>query len=161
MATEDIVVIGASAGGIDALKILVATLPENLKAAIFITLHVAPYSDGILPEILERAGALPASNAKDWEPIQHGRIYVAPPDHHLLFEKDGYVRITHGPRENRFRPAIDPMFRAAAYCFGSRVIGVILSGWLDDGTAVCEPCANVVAPPSFSTRTTRLLPLCH
>ena len=134
MATRDIVVIGASAGGIDALKILVAPLPKNLKAAIFITLHVAPYSDGILPEILERAGALPASNAKDWEPIQHGRIYVAPPDHHLLFE-DGFVRIAHGPRENRFRPAIDPMFRAAAYCFGSRVIGVILSGWLDDGTA--------------------------
>ena len=135
MATKDIVVIGASAGGIDALKILVATLPEDLKAAIFITLHVAPYSDGILPEILERAGALPASNAKDWEPIQHGRIYVAPPDYHLLFEKDGFVRTTRGPRENRFRPAIDPMFRAAAYCFGPRVIGVILTGWLDDGTA--------------------------
>jgi two-component system, chemotaxis family, protein-glutamate methylesterase/glutaminase len=78
---------------------------------------------------------LPASNAKDWEPIQHGHIYVAPPDHHLLFEKDGYVRITRGPRENRFRPAVDAMFRAAAYCFGPRVIGVILSGWLDDGTA--------------------------
>ena len=135
MATKDIVVIGASAGGIDALKILVAALPKGLKAAIFITVHVAPYSDGILPDILERAGALPASNAKDWEPIQHGRIYVAPPDFHLLFEKDRYVRTTHGPRENRFRPAIDPMFRAAAYCFGPRVIGVILTGWLDDGTA--------------------------
>ena len=127
--------IGGSAGGIDALKVLVATLPKDLKAAIFITLHVAPYSDGILPQILERAGALPASNAKDWEPIQYGRIYVAPPDYHLLFEKDRYIRITHGPRENRFRPAIDPMFRAAAYCFGPRVIGVILTGWLDDGTA--------------------------
>ncbi|HKV80660.1 MAG TPA: chemotaxis protein CheB [Candidatus Sulfotelmatobacter sp.] len=135
MAARDIVVVGASAGGIDALKILVATLPKDLKAAIFITLHVAPYGTGILPEILERAGPLAASNAKDWEPIQHGRIYVAPPDYHLLFEKDGYVRITHGPRENRFRPAIDPMLRAAAYSFGSRVIGVILSGWLDDGTA--------------------------
>lgn len=135
MAGRDIVVIGASAGGIDALKILVAALPKGLKAAIFITLHVAPYGDGMLPEILGRAGALPASNAKDWEPIQHGRICVAPPDCHLLFEKDRYVRITQGPRENRFRPAIDPMFRAAAYCFGPRVIGVILSGWLDDGTA--------------------------
>lgn len=135
MATKDIVVIGASAGGIDALKTLIAALPKTLKAAIFITLHVAPYSDGILPDILQRAGALPASTAKDWEPIQHGRIYVAPPDYHLLFEKDGYVRISRGPRENRFRPAIDPMFRAAAYCFGARVVGVILSGWLDDGTA--------------------------
>lgn len=135
MATKDIVVIGASAGGIDALKTLLATLPKDLKASIFITLHLAPYSDGMLPEIFERAGPLSASNAKDWEPIQYGRIYVAPPDHHLLFEKDLHVRITHGPRENRFRPAIDPMFRAAAQCFGPRVIGVILSGWLDDGTA--------------------------
>ena len=135
MAAKDIVVIGASAGGIDALKIFVAALPRDLEAAIFITLHVAPYSSGILPEILERAGPMPASNAKDWEPIHHGRIYVAPPDYHLLFEKDGYIRTTRGPRENRFRPAVDPMFRAAAYCFGPRVIGVILSGWLDDGTA--------------------------
>lgn len=135
MATRDIVVIGASAGGIDALKILVAALPKNLKAAIFITLHVAPYSDGILPEILGRAGVMSASNARDWEPIEHGRLYIAPPDYHLLFEKEGYMRITRGPRENRFRPAIDPMFRAAAYSFGPRVIGVILSGWLDDGTA--------------------------
>lgn len=135
MAAKDIVVIGASAGGIDALKILVASLPENFKAAIFITLHVAPYSTGILPEILDRAGPLPATNAKDWEPIRHGHIYVAAPDYHLVFEKDGFVRTTRGPRENRFRPAIDPMFRAAAYCFGPRVIGVILTGWLDDGTA--------------------------
>jgi two-component system chemotaxis response regulator CheB len=135
MGRKDIVVIGASAGGIDALKSLVADLPKDVKAAIFITLHVAPYSTGLLPEILERAGSLPACNAKDWEPIQHGRIYVAPPDYHLLFAKDGYVRTTRGPRENRFRPAIDPMFRAAAYCFGPRVIGVILTGWLDDGTA--------------------------
>ena len=135
MAIRDIVVIGASAGGIEALKTVVAALPRHLKGAIFITLHIAPYSAGILPEILERAGPLPASNAKDWEPIQHGRIYVAPPDYHLLFEKEGNVRITLGPRENRFRPSIDPMFRGAAYCFGPRVIGVILTGWLDDGTA--------------------------
>lgn len=135
MAARDIVVIGASAGGIDALKVLVAAFPADLKAAIFITLHVAPYGTGILPEILARAGPLAASNAKDWEPIEHGHIYVAPPDCHLLFEKEGYVRITRGPRENRFRPAIDPMFRAAASAFGPKVIGVILSGWLDDGTA--------------------------
>lgn len=135
MARKDIIVIGASAGGVDALKVLVAALPKNFKAAVFITLHLAPYSNGILPEIFDRAGVLTAANAKDWEPIQNGRIYVAPPDHHLLFEKQGYVRITRGPRENRFRPAIDPMFRAAAYCFGARVIGVVLTGWLDDGTA--------------------------
>jgi two-component system chemotaxis response regulator CheB len=135
MAARDIIAIGASAGGIDALKVLFATLPRDIKAAIFITVHVAPYSIGLLPEIFERAGDLPASNAKDGEPIRHGRIYVAPPDFHLVFEKDGFIRTTRGPRENRFRPAIDPMFRAAAYCFGPRVIGVILTGWLDDGTA--------------------------
>lgn len=135
MAARDIIVIGASAGGISALKILLATLPKDLRAAIFITIHVPPYSTSLLPEILERAGELPASNAKDWEPIHHGHIYVAPPDYHLVFEKDGFVRTTRGPRENRFRPAVDPMFRAAAYCFGPRVIGVILTGWLDDGTA--------------------------
>jgi len=128
-------VIGASAGGIDALKILVSALPRDFKAAIFITVHIAPYSVGIVPEILERSGALPATNATDGEAIQNGRMYVAPPDYHLQFEREGYIRITQGPRENRFRPAIDPMFRAAADCFGPRVIGVILTGWLHDGTA--------------------------
>jgi two-component system chemotaxis response regulator CheB len=135
MTRRDIVVIGASAGGIDALKVLVSSLPKDLDAAVFITLHVPPYSMGIVAEILERAGSLPVSYAKDWEAIENGRIYVAPPDRHLLFEKQGYVRVTRGPRENRFRPAIDPMFRSAALCFGHRVIGVILTGWLDDGTA--------------------------
>lgn len=122
-------------GGIDALKKLVAGLPQDLNASVFIALHVAPYSLGILPEILERAGRLPASNAKDWEEFRPGHIYVAPPDHHLLVEEAGYMRVTRGPRENRFRPAIDPLFRSAAHAFGPRVIGVIMTGWLDDGTA--------------------------
>ena len=135
MQRKDIIVIGTSSGGIDALKDLAAGLPRDLKAAIFITLHVAPFSLGILPEILERAGPLPASNARDWEQIEPGRIYVAPPDHHLIVEASGHVRITRGPRENRFRPAVDPLFRSAAYAFGPRVVGVILTGWLDDGTA--------------------------
>lgn len=135
MQRKDIIVIGTSTGGIDALKELVAALPRDLKATIFITLHVAPYSLGILPEILERAGELPAANAQDWEKIEPGRIYVAPPDHHLLVEPSGHVRVTRGPRENRFRPAIDPLFRSAAHAYGPRVVGVILTGWLDDGTA--------------------------
>jgi two-component system chemotaxis response regulator CheB len=135
MQRKDIIVIGASSGGIDALKELVGALPHDLKATIFITLHVAPYSLGILPEILEHAGRLPASNAKDWEQIEPGHIYIAPPDHHLLVEPSGHVRITRGPRENRFRPAVDPLFRSAAHAFGPRVVGVILTGWLDDGTA--------------------------
>ena len=135
MERKDIIVVGASSGGIDALKELVAELPRDLRATIFITVHVAPYSLGILPEILERAGSLPASNAKDWEQTERGRIYVAPPDRHLIVERAGYVRVTRGPRENRFRPAVDPLFRSAAHAFGTRVVGVILTGWLDDGTA--------------------------
>ncbi|HKR00103.1 MAG TPA: chemotaxis protein CheB [Pyrinomonadaceae bacterium] len=78
---------------------------------------------------------MPASNAKDWERIEQGHIYVAPPDHHLLLESSGYMRVTRGPRENRFRPAVDPLFRSAAHAYGPRVAGVILTGWLDDGTA--------------------------
>jgi two-component system chemotaxis response regulator CheB len=135
MQRRDIIVIGTSSGGIDALKELVSQLPRDLKAAVFVVLHVAPYSLGILPEILERAGQLPASNAADWEQIEQGRIYVAPPDRHLLLEPSGHVRVTRGPRENRFRPAVDPLFRSAAHAFGPRVAGVILTGWLDDGTA--------------------------
>ena len=135
MQRKDIIVVGTSSGGIEALKELVAGLPRDLKASVFVTLHVAPYSLGILPEILERSGQLPASNAVDLEPIERGRIYVAPPDRHLLVEPSGRVRVTRGPRENRFRPAVDPLFRSAAYAFGPRVIGVILTGWLDDGTA--------------------------
>jgi two-component system chemotaxis response regulator CheB len=135
MQRKDIVVVGTSTGGIDALRLLVSELPDDFKAAVFVTLHVAPYSLGILPEILERAGPLPAANARDWERIEPGRIYVAPPDQHLLVEPTGHVRVTRGPRENRFRPAIDPLFRSAAHAFGPRVVGVILTGWLDDGTA--------------------------
>lgn len=135
MRSKDIVVVGASSGGIDALKELAGGLPRDLRAAVFVTLHVAPYSLGILPEILERAGPLPVSNAKDWEQFEPGHVYIAPPDHHLLVEDSGHVRVTRGPRENRFRPAIDPLFRSAAHAYGPRVVGVILTGWLDDGTA--------------------------
>jgi two-component system, chemotaxis family, protein-glutamate methylesterase/glutaminase len=135
MPGKDIIVIGASAGGIDALKALVSELPEDLDASIFIVLHMAAYSLGILPEILERAGPLTASNARDREAIKRGHIYVAPPDFHLLVEHPGHVRITRGPKENRFRPAVDTLFRSAAYAFGPRVIGIVMTGWLDDGTA--------------------------
>ena len=135
MPRRDIIVVGTSAGGIEALKALVGGLPRDLDASLFIVLHTAPYSPGILPEILGRAGPLPASHARDWEQISPGRIYVAPPDYHLLIERTGYTRVTQGPKENRFRPAVDPLFRSAAHAFGPRVVGVILTGWLDDGTA--------------------------
>lgn len=132
---RDIVVIGASAGGIDALKVLVRDLPSDFKGSLFVVLHSAAHSPGILPQILEKAGPLRASNATDWRPIETGHIHVAPPDHHLLIDRAGYTRITRGPKENRFRPAVDPLFRSAAHAFGPRVVGVILTGWLDDGTA--------------------------
>lgn len=134
MRQRDIIVIGASAGGIEALKTLIARLPPTLPAAIFVVVHMSAESPGLLPVILDHVGPLPVEQAADQEPIRAGRVYVAPPDHHLLLEP-GWMRLTHGPKENRFRPAIDPLFRSAAYAFGSQVIGVVLSGMLDDGTA--------------------------
>lgn len=134
MEKRNIIVVGASAGGIDALKKLLAPLPADLDAAIFIVWHMAPSVRGVLPQILHSVTPLAVSHALDGELIQHNRIYVAPPDHHLLLE-GGRVRLTRGPKENRFRPAIDPLFRSAALSYGNRVMGVILSGALDDGTA--------------------------
>ncbi len=131
---RDIVVIGASAGGVEALTGLAAGLPADLPAAVFVTVHVPPYAVSSLPDILSRAGALPAAHALDGEAIQPGRIYVAPPNHHLLLE-DGVVRLSLGPRVNHTRPAIDPLFMSAARVYGPRVIGIVLSGMLDDGTA--------------------------
>ena len=130
-----IVVIGASSGGVNALKELVSKLPSDLNAAIFIVWHMSPTIEGILPKVLNRLNSsFHATNAIDKEPILPKKIYVAPPDKHLLIEK-GRVRLTRGPKENRFRPAVDPLFRSAAFNYGERVIGIILSGALDDGTA--------------------------
>jgi two-component system, chemotaxis family, protein-glutamate methylesterase/glutaminase len=131
---RDIIVIGASAGGLSAFNRIIKQLPEQLNAAVFIVWHVSPYSTSILPEILNRAGRLKAKHPADGESIEMGKIYIAPPDHHLLLES-GRIRLTKGPKENRFRPAIDPLFRSAAYAYGPRVVGVVLSGALDDGTA--------------------------
>jgi len=129
-----IIVIGASAGGIEAIKQVIAALPKDLEASIFIVWHMALEVRSILPDVLNALQVLPAAHAIDGETITQGRIYVAPPDHHLILEKD-VVRISRGPRENRFRPAVDPLFRSAAFAYGASVIGVILSGALDDGAA--------------------------
>jgi len=134
MARKDIVVVGASAGGMAALEKLVAGLPPGLPAAVFIVWHLSPGVKSALPLLLTRAGPLRACNPQDGDPIEPGRIYVGPNDRHMLLE-NGYIRIARGPKENRFRPAIDPLFRSAAYIYGARVIGVVLSGALDDGTA--------------------------
>lgn len=134
-------VIGASAGGIEALQQICRDLPATLKAAVLVVLHMSPQSGGELPRILSRAGHLVATFPTDGEPIVNGRIYVAPPDRHLVVEGDR-LRVINGPRENRHRPAVDPTFRSAARSYGSRVIGVVLTGSLDDGTSglmvVCE-----------------------
>jgi two-component system chemotaxis response regulator CheB len=134
MARKDIVVIGASAGGMEALQKIVSRLPADLPASLFVVWHLSPGLKSVLPSILNKSGPLRAVHPKDGDRIEQGRIYVAPNDHHMLVE-NGYVRITKGPKENRFRPAVDPLFRSAAYVYGPRVIGVVLTGALDDGTA--------------------------
>lgn len=134
MPGHDIIVIGASAGGVEALSKLAVQLPEKLPASLFIVLHIPAQGPSLMPDILSRAGPLPATHPVDGEEIRRGHIYVAPPDHHLMLEQ-GHVRIVRGPRENRHRPAIDPLFRSAAIAYGTRVVGVILTGSLDDGTA--------------------------
>jgi two-component system chemotaxis response regulator CheB len=134
MLERDRIVIGASAGGLSALQQLVAQLPADLPAAIFITLHMPEQGGIFLPDVLNRAGPLRAEVAKDNAVIQDGRIYVAPVDHHLLLMPDG-LRISHGPREGLQRPSINVMFRSAAAAFGDRVAGVVLTGMLDDGAA--------------------------
>ena len=134
MLGRDIVVIGASAGGVEALVKLVSKLPKDLPAAIFVVLHIPPQSPSMLPTILSRAGQLPALHPTDGTKFERGHIFIAPPDHHILLE-DGHIRIVRGPKENRHRPAVDVLFRSAASAYGSGVIGVVLTGALDDGTA--------------------------
>ncbi|HVL07646.1 MAG TPA: chemotaxis protein CheB [Burkholderiaceae bacterium] len=131
---KNIIVIGASTGGIEALRTLVAGLPRDLAASVFVVIHIAAESPGVLADILDRASPLSAVAVKSRMRLEPARIYVAAPDRHLIIEP-GFVQATQGPKENRFRPAIDPLFRSAAQVYGPRAIGVILTGGLDDGTA--------------------------
>jgi two-component system chemotaxis response regulator CheB len=134
MPGHDIIALGASAGGVEATREVVSMLPRDLNAAVFVVMHIPAEARSTLPEILTRAGPLTATHPTDGEPIHHGRIYVAPPNHHLLVER-GHMRVLHGPKENRHRPAIDPLFRSAGRSYGPRVVGVVMTGALDDGTA--------------------------
>lgn len=130
-----IIVIGTSAGGMDAMGRLVAQLPSDFPSATFIVQHMSADSTGeMLVKALAEKGKLPCSHPQDGEKILAGHIYVAPSDHHMLVEKD-VILITKGARENRSRPSIDPLFRSAAVAYGSGVIGVLLTGYLDDGTS--------------------------
>lgn len=134
MPGHDIVVIGASAGGVEALQQLVSRLPADYPGTIFVTLHMAREGRSVLGTILDRSGPLPAMTAEDGSPIKRGRIYVARPDYHLVI-RSNRVNVVRGPKENSHRPSIDVMFRSAAQAYGPRVVGVVLSGFRDDGTA--------------------------
>ncbi|MBO0951681.1 chemotaxis protein CheB [Fibrella forsythiae] len=150
MSKHDIVVVGSSAGGVYALQELIGGLPADFSGSIFIVQHVSPFAPSMLPEILTRCGKLEARHPYDGEIIRPGQIYIAPPDHHLLVERDstewpasennnvpaiGRILVRKGPKENRFRPSIDALFRSAAYSYGAHVIGVVLTGLLNDGTS--------------------------
>lgn len=134
MEKHDILVIGASAGGVEAIKQLVNALPKDIPAAIFVVIHIPARGRSRLPEILNRFGSVKAYHPQDGDPIEYGRVYVAPPDYHLIIKK-GYIRLTRGPKENNTRPSIDVLFRTAAKAYGPRVVATVLSGTLDDGTA--------------------------
>ncbi|BAY96258.1 CheB methylesterase [Tolypothrix tenuis PCC 7101] len=131
---RDIIVVGTSAGGVEALTELVKYLPPNLNASVIIVLHLPSHSPNVLADILNRGSRLPVFLAQDGQAIEKGHIYVAPSDRHLLV-KAGYLQLWQGPKENGSRPAIDPLFRTAARAYGQRLVAVLLTGLLDDGTA--------------------------
>lgn len=133
MRNRDIIVIGASAGGIEALQRLCARFRPDFPATIFIAQHLSPSARSLLPQLIERAGPLPAVSPGDGDPIEAGRIYVAAPDRHMLL-RPGKILMRRGPQENRTRPAVNALFRSAAIAYAGRAIGVVLTGLLDDGT---------------------------
>ena len=142
---RDIIVLGASAGGVQALCKVIEDLPPNLPAAVFVVLHVAPDGHSAMPAILTRSGCLPASHPEDGEVIRPGRIYVAPPDRHLAI-RNSHIHLSRNASENGHRPAVDVLFRSAARAYGPRVAGVVLTGNLDDGTvglAAIKKCGGV------------------
>jgi two-component system chemotaxis response regulator CheB len=134
MVGHNIVAIGASAGGVETLLELVRELPADFPAAVFIVVHFPDWGKSHLPKILAKNTSLPVAHAVDGEAIVPGRIYIGPPDYHLLIKRN-FIRLVQGPHENGFRPAIDPLFRTAARVHGARTVAVVLTGLLDDGTA--------------------------
>ena len=140
-----VVAVGSSAGGVGALQRFVEGLQPDLPAPILVTQHIGPYPS-ILPDLLTRAGPVPATHACEGEVMRAGRIYVAPPDHHMLIE-NGAITLSHGAKEHHTRPAIDPLFRSIALAYGPRAIGVVMTGWGEDGTAglqAIKACGGLV-----------------
>lgn len=134
MANRDIIVIGGSAGSSAPLRIILAALPPNLRAAVIVAVHVPANSTGILRLVASASNNLPVKNAEDGDTIRPGQVYLAPPNHHLLVMKDR-LALGNGPRENLARPSIDSLFRSAALSHGPRTIGVLLSGKMNDGAS--------------------------
>jgi len=134
MSDHAIIVIGASAGGVEAVRELLANIPPDIGSAIFVVIHTSPDGPGLLPDLLNRVSKSPVITAVDNGPLLPGRVYVPPLDKHLIVDRD-VVRVQRGPTENNHRPSIDPLFRSAAKAYGPRVIGVVLTGFLDDGAA--------------------------
>jgi two-component system chemotaxis response regulator CheB len=132
MPSRDVIVVGGSAGALAALSAIIGALPASLPACVLVVVHSAPHGGSLLPDILQRVSKLTVAVASDGDAVRRGRVYLARPDRHLLIDGRRLV-LGRGPRENGFRPAIDPLFRTAAREFGSRVIGVVLSGALSDG----------------------------
>lgn len=134
MSNRDVLVIGTSAGGVEALRFLARRFPADLPAAVLVTIHLPPHFRSSLDTILAAAGPLPAAFARGGETLRKGHIYIAPPGQHMLLDGDRLV-LGNGPRENNSRPAIDPMLRSTAVCCGGRAIGVVLTGTLSDGAS--------------------------
>jgi two-component system, chemotaxis family, protein-glutamate methylesterase/glutaminase len=130
---RDIVAIGASAGGVEALRDLIAHLPETLPSAVMVVLHLGR-THSLLPKIFQRSSRLPVVQAVHGDPVESGRIYGAPPDQHPMLV-DGRMALSRGPTVNGLRPAVDPLFQSAARAYGSRVLAIVLTGGGDDGTA--------------------------
>src|SRR5258708_19998186 len=131
---RDIVVIGASRGGVEAIRGIVAALPPNLQSTLLIVLQISPTHASLFRAVFSRAGPVPGEQGRNGTGVERGRIYVAPPDHHMTVGPIGFIRLDQGPKEHHTRPAADPLFRSAASIYGSRVMGIILTGGGSDGT---------------------------
>ena len=160
MITRDRIVIGASAGGITALQDVAASFAPDLPAAVFITLHMFDSHEVFLPDLLNEVGPMRADLAVDGDLIENGRIYIAPPDYHLLFTTDT-LHLGRGPKEGLQRPSINAMFRSAAAVFGDRTAGVVLTGLLDDGAAGLWRSRSMVGSPSSRTPKKPRIVLCQ